>query len=449
MAARRRPRFADLETAVTPDLINAVCSVSRPLRSAADLDPLIKRLARARYVLLGEASHGTHEYYSCRDAISRRLVQQGFSFIAVEGDWPDCYRINRYVRGYPDSGASAREVLGRFERWPTWMWANEEVLEFMEWLRRYNEQLPNREQVGFYGLDVYSLWDSLYQVMSYLGTHIPSAVPAARKAFHCFELYGEHAHGYARATHWLDDSCEGAVVGLLAEIRRGFRAHPGDGPEAEFNAEQNALVVKNADHYYRTMVQGGPDSWNLRDRHMVETLERLMRRQGPGARAVVWGHNTHIGDARFTDMASEGMVNVGQLVREGHAEDDVMLVGFGSYEGSVIAAREWQAPMERMEMPPARPGSWEQVLHEAGLGNCLLLLEEAVRYRDIRDTRGHRAICVVYKPAVEQFGNYVPTVLPRRYDAFLYLEKTQALRPLHEVQVNEHKEVPETFPSGV
>jgi erythromycin esterase-like protein len=431
-------------------LLAAVRSRSRPLRSTADLDPLLDRIGEARYVLLGEASHGTHEYYTWRDALSRRLIEEkGFSFLAVEGDWPDCYRVNRYARGLPGSGDSAREVLHVFERWPTWMWANEEVADLVGWLRRHNEGLPAERTVGFYGLDVYSLWDSLYQVLGYLGKHDPRALPAIRRAFQCFEPYGEDVHDYAGATRWVDASCEDEVVALLAGLRRSAGQHPGDGREARFNVEQNALVVKNAEHYYRTMVRGGSESWNIRDRHMAQTLERLMRHHGPGAKAIVWEHNTHIGDARFTDMTDDGMVNVGQLVREAHAPDGVVLVGFGSNRGSVIAGEQWEAPMERMEAPPSRPGSWEDVLHQAGPENRLLLLEEARTHEEFLAERGHRAIGVVYHPDLEHYGSYVPTVLPLRYDAFLYLDETRALRPLHEVKPRPESEAPETYPSGV
>jgi len=276
----------------------AVRSLSRPLRSHDDLDPLLDRIGKARYVLLGEASHGTHEYYTWRAALSRRLIaEKGFSFLAVEGDWPDCYRVNRYVKGYPNSGDGAREVLHAFERWPTWMWANAEVVDLVEWIRQHNDPLPEEKKVGFYGLDVYSLWDSLYQILGYLGKNAPAALPAARRAFQCFEPYGEDVQEYARATRWADASCADEVVALLADLRRGAHSFPGDGGEAQFNAEQNALVVQNAEHYYRTMVRGGPGSWNVRDRHMTETLERLMSRHGPQSRAIIWAHNTHVGDA--------------------------------------------------------------------------------------------------------------------------------------------------------
>jgi erythromycin esterase-like protein len=413
------------------------------------LDPLLDQIADAHYVLLGEASHGTHEYYAWRDVLSRRLIREkGFSFIAVEGDWPDCYRVCRYAKGYQDSGDSAYDVLHNFERWPTWMWANREVVELIEWLRRYNGGRGKEQQAGFYGLDVYSLWDSLYQVLGYLNRHDPEGMPAALRAFRCFEPYGEDVQQYAQATRWVNESCEDEVVNLLAEVRRTSRAFVQDDHEAQFNLEQNALVLKNAEHYYRTMVQGGPESWNIRDRHMVETLSRLMQHHGADAKAIVWEHNTHIGDARYTDMADDGMVNVGQLVRQQHESEGVILVGFSSYKGSVIAGREWGAAMERMEVPPGRPGSWEDILHQADPSDRLLLLGELPMDNDFLEERGHRAIGVVYHPRFEQYGNYVPTVLPRRYDALLYIDRSEALRPLHLPASFEH-EVPETFPSGL
>ena len=311
-------------------------------------------------------------YYRWRARISQRLIREkGFSFIAVEGDWPDCYRVNRYVKGLPDSGADAREVLHAFDRWPTWMWANEEVVELAEWLRGYNDGQAEDRKVGFFGLDVYSLWESLYAVLGYLRKADPSALPAARRAFRCFQPFGEDVQAYARATAMVPTSCEDEVIDLLEELRRREPRYRDDGSEEYFAAEQNALVVKGAEAYYRAMVRGGPESWNIRDRHMTETLERLMRHHGPDARAIVWEHNTHIGDARATDMADDGMVNVGQLVRERHAGEGVVLVGFGSYRGSVIAGDEWEAPMESMRVPPGREGSWEDILHRAGAAtNC-------------------------------------------------------------------------------
>jgi len=445
---RRRRLLTAEPPGETGGLVRDVARMASPLEGPADLDPLMEMIGDAHFVLLGEASHGTSEYYRWRAAISQRLIlEKGFSFIAVEGDWPDCYRVNRYVKDFPDSGTNAREVLTAFDRWPTWMWANEEVVDLAEWLHRHNNGLPDDRKVGFYGLDVYSLWESMDAVLSYLRKVDRSALPAAVRAFRCFEPYGEDVQEYARATVMVPTSCEREVLTLLQALRRQERRYSADGREEFFAAEQNALVVKDAEAYYRAMVRAGPESWNIRDRHMTETLERLMRHYGPGAKAIVWEHNTHIGDARATDMADDGMVNVGQLVRERHLDEGVVLVGFGSHRGSVIAGQEWEAPMEEMTVPPARPGSWEDVLHRAGPEDKLLLLDVIRNPDDFLAERGHRAIGVVYHPANERFGNYVPTVLPWRYDAFCYIDETHALHPLHLRPALE--KVPETYPWGV
>jgi erythromycin esterase-like protein len=426
-----------------------VHSLSRPLYGFEDLDPLMERIGDARYVLLGEASHGTAEYYNWRRMISQRLVRErGFSFIAVEGDWPDCYRVHRYVKGFEDAGDSARGVLQNFQRWPTWMWANEEVVGLAEWIRNYNRRLPESEKVGFYGLDVYSLWESMSAVLEYVERAGGAAAGAARRAFACFEPYEFDAQEYARATAWVDATCEKEVVDLLRQLRVQAPRYERDGREAFFNAEQNALVVKQAEKYYRTMIRNDASSWNIRDTHMVETLDRLLDHHGQRAKAVVWAHNTHIGDARYTDMASEGMVNVGQLVRQRHADEGVVLVGFSSHHGTVIAGDEWGAPMRSMTVPAGRPGSWEDVLHQAAAGDRLLLLDQGRSSPLISEPRGHRAIGVVYRPQYEAFGNYVPTVMSRRYDALVFIDETHALHPLHVPASFEH-EVPETFPTGV
>ncbi|HTK76079.1 MAG TPA: erythromycin esterase family protein, partial [Gemmataceae bacterium] len=397
------------------DQIAAVGDLSRPLRSPADLDPLLERIGEARCVLLGEASHGTHEYYNWRAQISERLIaEKGFSFIAVEGDWPDCYRANRFVKGYEGAGEGALEVLYAFERWPTWMWANEEVLALADWLHDYNWGLPEERRVGFYGLDVYSLWDSLYQVIGYLRKTDGRALEAAKGAVRCFEPYGEDPQRYARATMWVPESCEEEAVELLAEILRKVPAAAADGRDARFAAEQNSYVVKNAEAYYRAMVRGGPESWNIRDRH----------------------------------MADDGMVNVGQLVRHTYGTRNTVLVGFGSHRGSVIAGREWEAPMEVMHVPEAREDSWEDVLHRAGDNDRLLIFGGGAASKAIAEPRGHRAIGVVYHPETESYGNYVPTVLPKRYDAFVYLDRTRALHPLH-LKSRHAGEVAETYPTGV
>lgn len=439
-------------------LDETIREAARPLAADTDLEPLLDRVADARVVLLGEASHGTAEYYRWRDRISRRLIEEhGFDFIAVEGDWPDCYELNRYVRGMSDAGNSAREVLGAFTRWPTWMWANREVMEMAEWLRGRNAAVTPEERTGFYGLDVYSLWESMEAVLEYLEGTDAEAAERARQAYGCFDPYQSDVQEYAMATRFVPESCEEEVVGILRDLqskrtdvlRKQARDSGRDGiREASFNAEQNALVARNAERYYRTMSRGGPDSWNLRDTHMIETLERLLEHHGPETKAIVWEHNTHIGDARATDMAAAGMVNVGQLARERWGADDVVLVGFSSHSGSVIAGRWWGAPMERMVVPPARRGSWEDLFHELGLGDGILRTDAIRDVPAARDRRGHRAIGVVYNPAQEKHGNYVPTVLPDRYDVLVHIDSSRALEPLHFVP-EEDGEPAETFPSGL
>ncbi len=423
------------------------------LETMDDLDPLMEQIGDARFVLLGEASHGTSEYYLWRMRLSQRLIEEkGFSFVAVEGDWPDCYRVNRYVRGYEDAGEKAVDVLDAFNRWPTWMWANWEVVALAEWMREHNRGLPAARQAGFYGLDVYSLWESLQEVSEYLEGVDAESAALARRAYVCFQPYDRDVQAYAWATRLVPASCEADVLELLTELRRKmptYKALPGDGEEA-FNAEQNALVALGAERYYRTMMEGGAASWNLRDTHMVDTLERLVQHHGPQSKAIVWEHNTHIGDARATDMAAAGMVNVGQLMREKRGGEGVVLVGFGSHRGTVIAGEAWDAPMEVMDVPEARADSWEDVLHHALEGaNGMILMNTLGADADLfRRTRGHRAIGVVYNPMHERFGNYVPTSLSRRYDAFLHIDQTQALHPLH-VEPVKTLEPPETFPWAV
>ncbi|MCA9970227.1 MAG: erythromycin esterase family protein, partial [Anaerolineales bacterium] len=315
----------------TAELMTAVRKAEHDLTTTADLDPLLDHIGDARYVLLGEASHGTSDYYTWRARLSQRLIEEkGFSFIAVEGDWPDCYRLNRYVKG-SSAARSAYDVLGAFRRWPTWMWANWEVVALGEWLHDYNASFANgrspREQVGFYGLDVYSLHESMAAIMEYLTENEPDALRAAREAYRCFEPYGEDGQAYAWGTAMVPETCEAEVITLLRAIRQQTRdAVAGDDPEAALNAQQNAWVAVEAEHYYRIMLRGSAASWNVRDYHMADSLERLMRHYGPQAKAIVWEHNTHIGDARATDMRRADMVNVGQIVRERHAEDGVVLV---------------------------------------------------------------------------------------------------------------------------
>mgnify|MGYP003575225693 FL=1 len=414
------------------------------LQTARDLDPLMKRIGNAHHVLLGEASHGTHEYYTLRTAISKRLIlEKGFNFIAVEGDWPDCYKLNRFIKGYEYQDKTAKDLLSEFDRWPTWMWANWEIVALIDWLKDHNSTLPANKRIGFYGLDVYSLWESLYVLMEYLSKNDPTAAEFAENAIQCFERYDEDEHRYARAQRSMDNSCQEDVINLLVEIRRKAPVYHHD-PEATLNTRQNAEIAVNAERYYRNMTGLEVNTWNLRDTHMMETLNRLLEFHGNDAKAIVWEHNTHIGDARYTDMAEMGDINVGQLVREQKGEEDTVLVGFGSYAGRVIAGDSWGAPMQDKFVPDARPGSVEEMLHKESPENRLLIFDRSNEQERFDKVLPHRAIGVVYNPAYEKYGNYVPTVLNARYDAFIYIDKTKALHPLH-VKVDEHK-TPETFP---
>ena len=400
-------------------------TVGYELDEPSDLGSLVDRLSEDRYVLLGEASHGTSEFYRWRAWLTAQLVREyDVAFVAVEGDWTDCYEVNRYVKGRTGE-KSAPNVLETFERWPTWMWANWEMIDFIEWLREYNAARTEEEKVGFYGLDVYSLFESMAAVIEYLEKTDPDAADEVRNAYHCFEPYGDDAREYARATRLAPESCEDEVIEVLTRLQDRLPEY--EDSEEEFNAEQNALVAKNAEKYYRAMVGLSEDSWNIRDRHMMETAQRLLNYHD-GRTGIIWAHNTHIGDARATDMSARGRLNIGQLARERADPADVSLVGFGSHHGSVIAGEAWDAPMEEMTVPSAEEGSIEDVLHQAG-GDRLLFTDEIDETDSLAAERGHRAIGVVYDPTRES-GNYVPTVLPDRYDAFVHIDVTEALHPL-------------------
>lgn len=444
----RPQRHTVTEPATSDALVDAVREHAHVLDDWQELEPLMARIGAARFVLLGEASHGTHEFYTWRRLISQRLIsEKGFTLIAVEGDWPDCYRVNRYIKHYADSGRNARDVLHAFNRWPTWMWANEEVVTLVEWLHQFNRGVEPERRVGFYGLDVYSLWDSMHAVLQYLRRVDGRAFESARRAFECFGPFGYDIDQYAQAMRWTPRSCENAVVDMLRTLREHTPLFEHDGREAYFNAEQNALVAQNAEKYYRTMIRGDATSWNVRDEHMAETLSRLTAHYGPETKAVLWEHNTHIGDARYTDMAASGMVNVGQLVRNNHEADGVVLVGFSTHRGTVIASEAWGDAMRVMPVPPARPGSWEDVLHRAAPRDSLWIFDRRSSL-EMLDPRGHRAIGVVYRPQYEAFGNYVPTVMPRRYDALIHVDESSALHPL-KIDVQFDSDLPETFPTGV
>jgi len=427
------------------ELITPLCM---PLEKTEDLEPLLKQIGNAKYVLLGEASHGTHEYYDWRAKISKRLIEEkGFSFVAVEGDWPDCYRLNRYIKNYPHSGEDAYSVLQAFNRWPTWMWANWETVSFAEWMKDFNSHLSANKRVGFYGLDIYSLWESMDAITNYLEKTDPETLQTAIKAMACFEPYKtDEGQSYAQKSAIVPELCENEVVQLLTEIRKKS-AHYNTDHENVFSTEQNALIAVNAEKYYRAMIRGGAQAWNIRDRHMNTTLNRLMQFHGKDAKCIIWAHNTHIGDARATPMRAEGMINIGQLINEEKKAEGVISVGFGSYTGSVIAGRKWGDVMRLIKVPEAVEGSWEKLLHESGKGKNALLLFSALKKKEMMSTYfGHRAIGVVYRPEQEQYGNYVPSMLPYRYDAFIFIDESKALFPLH-TKPDGHQ-LPETYPFG-
>jgi erythromycin esterase-like protein len=425
--------------------------------SARDYDPLLELIGDARLVLLGEASHGTHEFYRERARITQRLIEEiGFTVVAVEADWPDAYRVNRWVRG-TGSDTVAAEALGDFLRFPRWMWRNRDVLAFVSWLRDFNDALsPGEPKVGFYGLDLYSLFSSIEAVIRYLDEVDPEAARHARYRYACFDHFGEdsQAYGYA-ATVGMSPGCEKAVVQQLLDLqRRAAELSRRDGriPEDEyFYAEQNARLVKNAEEYYRSMFQGRVESWNLRDRHMAETLEALLahfERRGRRTKAVVWEHNSHIGDARATSMGREGEWNVGQLTRERHGADAV-LVGFSTYTGTVTAADDWDAPAERKRVRPGLPGSFEALFHSLAVPDLFLPMRGQAEVEVALDeARLERAIGVIYRPETERLSHYFEARLPDQFDAVLHFDQTTAVEPLDLTAGWRTGEAPETFPTG-
>ncbi|HEU4471789.1 MAG TPA: erythromycin esterase family protein [Flavisolibacter sp.] len=415
------------------------------LKKAGDLDALLNDIGERTVVMLGEASHGTHEYYTWRTAITKRLIEEkGFSFVAVEGDWPDCYELNCFAKGYLPASRSVLEVLRSFDRWPTWMWANWETAALSGWLSSYNGKLDEETRVGFYGLDVYSLWDSMKAMMHYLEKEDAPAFNAIRNALSCFEPYEGNEHLYARYS-LTDHSCRDKVLNLLREVRSAASREEVN-KESAFNAEQNALIAVNAEKYYSSMIRFDNESWNIRDGHMMESLDRLLRFYGPGSKAIVWAHNTHIGDARATGMQRAGMVNLGQLAREAYGINKVYLVGFGSYSGTVIAAGEWGAPMQKMKLPPAREDSIEGLLHRYQ-GTDHYLLMNTGEDRRWQGKFPHRAVGVVYDPATDRYRNYVASDIGNRYNAFVFLNETSALHPFQ--LTADPGKMPDMYPFGL
>jgi erythromycin esterase-like protein/predicted phosphoribosyltransferase len=454
----------DEETPATPGAADGTVtealrrSMHRLTGGPQDYDPLMERIGDARFVLLGEASHGTHEFYRERARITKRLIEEkGFLAVAVEADWPDAWRVNRYVRGAGED-FDAVEALADFRRFPTWMWRNTEVAAFVEWLRAHNDALASDiPKTGFYGLDLYSLRASMKAVLRYLERVDPDAAQRARARYACFDQFGEDAqvYGFIAGTD-RTKSCRDEVVSQLVELqRRAMEYARRDGRLAEdelFSAEQNARLVKNAEAYYRSMFVEDVSSWNLRDGHMAETLDALAQhlgRQGERAKIAVWAHNSHLGDARATEMGRRGELNVGQLVREKYCRDAV-LVGFTTHHGTVTAASDWGASAERKRVRPGLPGSYEAMFHDAQPGRFLLAWREDDGVaRSLRDARLERAIGVIYRPETERMSHYFQARLADQFDAVLHFDETRAVEPLEYTAGWEAGEVPETFPFAV
>jgi erythromycin esterase-like protein len=429
-----------------------------PLHDAsADEDRLLDVVGNARLVLLGEASHGTHEFYRVRAELTKRLIlDRGFGAVAVEADWPDGYRVNRYVRGASDD-VDAEEALGGFKRFPTWMWRNAEVLDFVGWLRAFNETQPPERRAGFYGLDLYSLFASIQAVIAYLDRVDPAAARRARERYACFDQFGRDSEAYGHAAAGgVAEPCEADVVSQLVELRQSAAEYARrDGRVAEdefFFAEQNARLARNAEAYYRAIFRGRVSSWNLRDRHMMEMLEALiahLSRHGGLAKTVVWAHNSHLGDARATEMGEHGELSLGQLVRERFGRDAVS-VGFTTHAGTVTAASEWDGPAERLAVQPSLRGSVERIFHQTGIPRFLLRFAGWPELQDaLRTPRLERAIGVIYRPATERGSHYFHARVAEQFDAVVHVDRTRAVEPLERTAAWGGRDAPETYPTAL
>jgi erythromycin esterase-like protein len=425
---------------------------------AGDYDGLLELIGDARFVLLGEATHGTHEFYEQRARITQRLIaEKGFTAVAVEADWPDAYRVNRYVRAEGDDSDAVGALAG-FRRFPSWMWRNADVVNFIDWLRAWNDRQPAAAHTGFYGLDLYSLFTSMEEVLRYLDQVDPAAADEAKKRYACFDHYGDDSQQYAYAAGLGNsESCQREVIATLQQIQqRAADYMRGDSiaaSDAFFYAQQNARLVKNAEEYYRTMFRGRVSSWNLRDRHMSETLdalaEHLGQTRGKPVKVVVWEHNSHVGDARATEIGRLGEWNVGELTRKRHG-GAAFLLGFSTYDGWVTAASDWDGPAERKQVRPALPDSYEDVFHQTGLGNFLLPLGPGSAAREaLLEGRLERAIGVLYLPRTERQSHYFNAQLPQQFDAVIHIDTTDAVQPLETTSHWDTGEAPETYPIGL
>lgn len=411
---------------------------------AVEFGAFFDAFADVRIVLLGEATHGSSEFYRARAAITRTLIEtHGFTAVAVEADWPDAGRIDRYVR----HRGPGRYDEQSFARFPTWMWRNNEVAGFIGWLRAHNEALPPERRVAFRGLDVYSLRGSIAAVLDYLDRVDPEEAGRARKRYGCLTPWQVEPAWYGRAVLTGErDPCEDAVVEQLGELlARQFDYEKEDG-EDFFDAAQNARIVRAAEQYYRIMYRGSNESWNLRDRHMFETLERLLEAGGPDARIVVWAHNSHVGDASATEMGWRGEFNIGELCKTAYRSEAVS-IGFGTDHGTVMAADDWDGPNEVKTVLPSRPDSYERVFRTAGVMRSLTDLRDDGEVREaLSQPRLERAIGVIYRPESERYSHYFDAVLPEQFDAYVWFEQTSAVTPL---PTERPHGVPETYPFGL
>ncbi|MEZ4569802.1 MAG: erythromycin esterase family protein [Thermomicrobiales bacterium] len=448
-----------MSTTGTLATADAISRASHPLLAGEpDYEPLTDLIGDAPYVLLGEASHGTDEFYRERAEITKRLVESGrVQAIAVEADWPDAYRVNCYVQHASDD-TNADEALADFQRFPTWMWRNEIVRDFVEWLRNHNASLRDGERkVGFYGLDLYSLSRSAEAVITYLDDVDPAAAQRARKRYGCFEYFAnnDQAYGYSASTG-VSEPCEDEVVEQLLDLQsRTAAIVAADGHLAEdraFYAEQNARLVIDAERYYRSMFQRNISSWNLRDIHMADTLDALeqhLTRYLGRVGIAVWAHNSHLGDARATGMGASGELNLGQLVRQRHG-DQVRLIGFTTHRGWVTAASNWDEPPEFKQVRPALPESYEALFHETGIERFFLPLNDGTDISEaLRERRLERAIGVIYRPETERWSHYFDASLPDQFDAVLHFDESHAVRPLEHSAGWPDPDLPETYPFTV
>lgn len=401
------------------------------LEGETSLDKLISLSSKKELVLLGEASHGTHEYYLWRDKISRRLIaEQNFNFIAVEGDFASLYHLNLYVKNIEGAGKSAREVLLKLNRWPTWMWVNEEVEALAEWLRDYNDKLPQNKKVGFYGMDVYDEWNSKKEVLDLLKSTNHSAYLYAKNQYSCFEPHKGESWKYADAVRAGKKDCSTATKNVVDYIRNNRGSFTSLSDDAYFYLLQNTIVVNNAEKFYReSVISESHVSWNSRVHHMHGTVNDLLALYGENSKGIVWAHNTHIGDAEYTNMSSSGKENIGQLTREKLGDDNILLVGFTTYEGKVLAGSSWGSPMMEMTIPPAISNSIESELNKIDLNSFYLIFDEEDRMKKNLKVTGNRAVGVVYNPRGDS-RQFVPTIVPLRYDALFFFKNTTSLRVL-------------------